>query len=74
MHKCALSEQGAKDMIKAFVSVTVSNLVLMVPIALLYYMVKDYMEGNLAGKGFWYVAGIRSLHFDDNRCHRIIFL
>lgn len=35
MHKCALSEQGAKDMIKAFVSVTVSNLVLMVPIALL---------------------------------------
>lgn len=58
MHKCALSEQGAKDMIKAFVSVTVSNLVLMIPIALLYYMVKDYMEGNLAGKGFWYVAGI----------------
>ena len=58
MHKCALSEQGAKDLIKAFVCVTVSNLVLMVPIALLYYMVKDYMEGNLAGKGFWYVAGI----------------
>ena len=58
MHKCALSEQGAKDMIKAFVSVTVSNLVLMVPIALLYYMVKDYMEGNLAGKGLWYVAGL----------------
>ena len=58
MHKCALSEQGAKDMIKAFVSVTISNLVLMIPIALLYYMVKDYMDGNLAGKGFWYVAGI----------------
>lgn len=58
MHKCALSEQGAKDMIKAFVSVTISNLVLMIPIALLYYMVKDYMDGNLAGKGIWYVAGI----------------
>lgn len=58
MHKCALSEQGAKDMIKAFVSVTVSNLVLMIPIALLYYMVKDYMEGNLAGKGIWYLIGI----------------
>ena len=58
MHKCALSEQGAKDMIKAFVSVTVSNLILMIPIALLYYMVKDYMDGNLAGKGIWYVAGI----------------
>ena len=58
MHKCALSEQGAKDMIKAFVSVTVSNLVLMIPIALLYYMVKDYMEGNLAEKGMWYLTGI----------------
>lgn len=58
MHKCALSEQGAKDMIKAFVSVTVSNLVFMIPIALLYYMVKDYMEGNLAGKGMWYLTGI----------------
>ena len=45
-------------MIKAFVSVTVSNLVLMIPIALLYYMVKDYMEGNLAGKGMWYLTGI----------------
>lgn len=58
MHKCALSEQGAKDMIKAFVSVSVSNLILMMPVALLYYMVKDYMEGTLAGKGVWYVAGI----------------
>ena len=59
-HKYALSEKGAKDMIKAFVSVTVSNLVLMVPIALLYYMVKDYMEGNLAGKGLWQSSCVRS--------------
>ena len=31
-HKYALSKQGANDMIKAFVSVTVSNIVLMFPV------------------------------------------
>ena len=58
MHKYALSEQGAADMIKAFMSVTVSDLVLMIPVSLLYLLVKDYMEGNLAGKGGFYIGGI----------------
>ena len=58
MHKYALSEQGAADMIKAFVSVTVSDLVLMIPVSLLYFLVKDYMEGSLADKGGFYIAGI----------------
>lgn len=58
MHKYALSQQGAADMIKAFVSVTVSDLVLMIPVSLLYFLVKDYMEGNLAGKGGFYIAGV----------------
>ena len=58
MHKYALSEQGAADMIKAFVSVTVSDLILMIPVSLLYLLVKDYMEGNLAGKGGFYIGGI----------------
>ena len=57
MHKYALSQQGASDMIKAFVSVTVSDLVLMIPVSLLYFLVKDYVEGNLAGKGGFYIAG-----------------
>ena len=43
-HKYALSEQGAKDMIKAFVSVTISDIVLMFPVGMLYSLVKDYME------------------------------
>ena len=47
MHKYALSPQGASDMLKAFVSVTVSDLVLMIPVSLLYFIVKDYMEGTL---------------------------
>ncbi len=44
-------------MIKAFVSVTVSNLVLMVPVGMLYYLVKDYMQGTLAGRGMFYLTG-----------------
>lgn len=48
MHKYALSEQGAADMLKAFAAVTVSDLVLMMPVSLLYFLVKDYMEGNRA--------------------------
>ena len=44
-------------MIKAFVSVTISDLVLMVPISMLYFLVEDYMNGTLAGKGMFYLAG-----------------
>ena len=57
MHKYALSEKGASDMIKAFVSVTISDFVLMVPISMLYFLVEDYMNGTLAGKGMFYLAG-----------------
>lgn len=58
MHKYALSSQGAQDMIKAFISVTISDLILMIPVSLLYFLVKDYMEGNLAGRGGFYIAGV----------------
>ena len=58
MHRYALSEQGATDMMKAFLSVTISNLILMFPVFLLYFLVKDYMEGTLSGKGGFYIAGI----------------
>ena len=37
-HKYALSSKGAKDMIRAFVAVTLSNLVLMLPVGLLYVL------------------------------------
>lgn len=58
MHKYALSSQGAKDMINAFISVTISDLILMIPVSLLYFLVNDYMEGNLAGRGGLYIAGV----------------
>ena len=56
-HKYALSEQGAKDMLKAFVSVTVSDIVLMFPVGMLYLLVKNYMEHTLEGKGVLFGAG-----------------
>ena len=49
-HKYALSEKGAKDMIKAFVACTLSNIVLMIPVGLLYYLVRDLMNHNIANK------------------------
>lgn len=57
MYKYALSKQGASDMIKAIISATISNIILMVPVALLYYLVRDYMAGNLGDKVLFYVAG-----------------
>ena len=56
-HKYALSEQGAKDMIKAFVSATFSNIMLMLPVGMLYMLVKNYMENTLDGKGVLFIAG-----------------
>lgn len=44
-------------MIKAFVSVTISDIVLMFPVGMLYFLVKDYMGGTLGGRGGFYLAG-----------------
>jgi ATP-binding cassette subfamily B protein len=46
-HKYALSRQGAVDMIKACVSVTVTNLSLMMPAGILFCLIKDLLEGTL---------------------------
>ena len=56
-HKYALSEQGANDMIKAFLTATVSNIVLMFPVGLLYFLVEDYLNDNLRGRGMFYLIG-----------------
>lgn len=46
-HKYALSRQGAVDMVKACASVTVTNIVLMMPAGILYTLIKDLLENNL---------------------------
>ncbi len=58
-HKYALSEKGAKDMVKAFVAVMLANLVLMLPVGLLYELASYLLEGKvpIAQKGF-FIGGI----------------
>ncbi|MCR4685016.1 MAG: ABC transporter ATP-binding protein, partial [Lachnospiraceae bacterium] len=57
-HKYALSRQGAKDMIKACISVTVTNLALMMPAGILYCLIKDLLEGTLTRERIpFYVTG-----------------
>ncbi len=46
-HKYALSEKGTKDMVRAFIAVTISNLVLMLPVGLLYKLSSYLLEGEL---------------------------
>ena len=46
-HKYALSEKGTKDMLRAFVAVTIANLVLMLPVGLLYYWASYLLEGDV---------------------------
>ena len=58
-HKFALSEQGAKDMIKAFFACILSNLALIFPVALLYNLISDLLGGGIPeGKNSFYIEGI----------------
>lgn len=58
-HRYALSDKGAKDMVRAFIAVTIANLVLMLPVGLLY-MLSSYLleEKALDGKLGFFIAGI----------------
>ena len=56
--KYALSEQGAKDLIKGCLACVLQNLSFMFPVGLLYYMVGDLMNGGVPGEKIpFYVAG-----------------
>lgn len=58
-HKYALSDKGAKDMIKAFFAVTLANLALMLPVGLLYVLTSYLLDGELPkDKIGFFVAGI----------------
>lgn len=46
-HKYALSEQGAKDMLKAFAACTLANLAQMMPVGILFMMTGDLLNGQL---------------------------
>ncbi len=51
-HKYALSDNGAKGMIKAFVAVTLADLVLMLPVGLLYMLSSYLLDGDLPREKF----------------------
>lgn len=58
-HRYALSEDGAKKMILAFVAVTLSNIVLMLPIGLLYKLSSYLLEGRVPDdKLGFFIVGI----------------
>ena len=55
--KYALSNQGAKDFIKATISCTITNLVLMLPVSLLYLLVDDLLKGIIP-QSHYYIYGL----------------
>ena len=46
-HKYALSDQGARDMVRAIIAVTISDIVLMFPVGILYLLASDILEGTI---------------------------
>lgn len=46
-HRYALSGDGAKKMVWAFVTVTIANLVLMLPVGLLYWLTSYLLDGKM---------------------------
>lgn len=53
MRKYALSQQGAKDLVIATLANVVQNIVLMLPVSLLYLLVKDLLEGYVPQEHYW---------------------
>ncbi len=59
MKKFALSEQGAREFIKAVIACTISDIVLMFPVGLLFFVTNDLL-GGVIPKGHipWYIVAI----------------
>lgn len=59
MRKYAMSREGAKGFINAVCACTVSDIVLMFPVGLLYYLTGDMLNGTVnSGRIIFYVVGI----------------
>ena len=59
-HKYALSEQGAVDMVKACISVTITNIVLMMSAGILYNLIRDLLNDSLheERRAFYIIASL----------------
>ena len=57
-HKFALSHEGAVDMVKACISVTVTNIALMMPAGILYMLIQDLLNNTLTAERIpFYIIG-----------------
>lgn len=56
MKKFALSHEGAKDFIWAVIACVVSDIVLMLPVCLLYFLVNDFINGKVP-QSHYYLYG-----------------
>ena len=66
--KYALSEQGARDLIKGCIACVLQNLSFMLPVGLLYLLVGELLGGGVAaGRVPFYIAGCAA-------CVGLIFL
>ena len=52
----ALSEQGAKDLVKGILACALQNMAFMFPVGLLYYLVGDLLNGGVSGRRIWFYA------------------
>ena len=50
----ALSEKGARDLVKGFIACAVHNLTLFVPVGILYLLTADMLMNTLVGRGIFY--------------------
>ena len=59
-HKYALSEQGAVDMVKACISVMITNIVLMMSAGILYNLIRDLLNDSLheERRAFYIIASL----------------
>ena len=58
-HTFALSDSGAKGTIRACISCAVSNIVLMLPVVLLFNLIQDLLNGSISSeKNTLYIIGI----------------
>ncbi len=56
--KYALSDEGAKAMVVASIANIFYNLTLFSPVVLLYFLVRDMLDGDIEGKASFYISGI----------------
>ena len=59
MRKYAMSKEGAKGFVLAVIACTLSDMVLMLPVSLLYFLTGDMLENRMdSGKIVFYVVGM----------------